>query len=133
MDFPSCIWQAVVKVDSKEFFICLKAAECKITDFEGRSLAVPENRTKFVKEKTEVQKYCSLFQKIKSPFPVATIKKGAGFFAGLPAFRMCVYLLGIRAVFKRFFHNLTVIQMNNAVGPLRREWSMRNDDRGDVF
>ena len=89
MGFPSCIWQAVVTVDSKEFFICLKAAECKITDFAGRSLAVPENRTKFVKEKTEVQKYCSLFQKIKSPFPVATIKKGAVFLCRPTGVRGC--------------------------------------------
>jgi hypothetical protein len=109
MDFPSCIWQAVVTVDSNEFFICLKAAECKITDFEGRSLAVPENRTKFVKEKTEVQKYCSLFQKIKSPFPVATIKKGLFFFAGLPAFADVRNTTCNIAIFKHFFYNLPIV------------------------
>ena len=60
----------MVAVNSKQFFISLDAAECKIADLASRGLPISQKRMKFVKDETEVQKYSSLFQIIK-PLSVA--------------------------------------------------------------
>lgn len=60
----------MVTVDSKQFFIRLKTAACKIADLNSRGLAISQKRMKFVEDKTEIQKYSSLFQIIK-PLSVA--------------------------------------------------------------
>ena len=70
MSFLFSIWQAMVTVDSKQFFISLNAAECKIANLDCRGLAVSQKWAKFVKEKAEIKKYSSFFQKIK-PLSVA--------------------------------------------------------------
>ena len=70
MRFLFAIWQAMVAVDSKQFFISLNAAECKISNFNSRGLAIAQKRMKFVKDETEIQKHSSLFQIVK-PLSVA--------------------------------------------------------------
>jgi hypothetical protein len=54
MDFLFSIRQAMVTVDSKEFFIGLNAAQCKIAYLNRSSLAIAEEWSEFVKDETEI-------------------------------------------------------------------------------
>ena len=58
----------MVAVNSKQFFVRLNAVEREIADFNRGRVAISQEWTKFVKDETEIQKYCSLFQ-IESPSP----------------------------------------------------------------
>ena len=54
MNFLFPIGQAVITIDSEQLFICLNAAQCKIAHFSGGGLAIAQEWTKFVKDKTEI-------------------------------------------------------------------------------
>jgi hypothetical protein len=44
----------MITIDPKEFFVRLNAAQCKIADLNGRSMAVSQEWVKFVKNETEI-------------------------------------------------------------------------------
>ncbi len=48
------LWFYGVAVDSEQFFICLKAAQCKLADLNGHRLAITQEWTEFVKDETEI-------------------------------------------------------------------------------
>ena len=54
MNFLFPIRQAMVAIDSKQFFIRLNAAECEVADLNGRRLAITHEWTEFVKDETEI-------------------------------------------------------------------------------
>ena len=76
MRFLFPVGQAMVTVDSKQFFIRLNASKCKIAHLNGRRLAISQKRMKFVKDETEIQKYSSLFQIIKPLSAAYASRKG---------------------------------------------------------
>ena len=76
MRFLFPVWQAMVTVDSKQFFISLNAPERKIADLNSRGLAISQKWMKFVKDETEIQKYSSLFQIIKPLSAAYASRKG---------------------------------------------------------
>ena len=48
------IRQAMVTIDSEQFFICVNAAQCKIADLNSAGLAIAQKWTEFVKDETEI-------------------------------------------------------------------------------